>query len=97
MARVCFLNERRVLAEHSRGTYSAVCRDTTFDRMRRSEVTTAAHVSSAEDSSPSTVKHRRVWCIRRTGSARRMRPSMDQDSDSAARQDACATPGDALT
>ena len=39
-------------------THLSSCLSTTFDRILRSEVTTAAHVSSAEDSSASTVNRR---------------------------------------
>ena len=39
-------------------TYSECCLMTTFERISPSEVTIAAQVSSAEDSRPSSVKHR---------------------------------------
>lgn len=61
------------IGRSGRETHTWFCLRTTFERILRDEVTTAAQVSSAEDSKARTVKWRRVAGRRGEGNRRRGR------------------------
>ena len=67
---VCGRGKVRI-GRSGRGAHTWFCLRTTFERILRDEVTTAAQVSSAEDSRARTVKCRRMACRRGEGNGNR--------------------------